>query len=76
MKINDVNDIHSQDEWRAMGVCQSLGWVHYAIHIPEPEVMLFRRPRQDRNPSVKQQQQQSQAPHDGQEKEKKSDPQG
>nr|DAD25930.1 TPA_asm: hypothetical protein HUJ06_027398 [Nelumbo nucifera] len=33
-----------QNEWRAIGVQQSRGWVHYAIHRPEPCIMLFRRP--------------------------------
>jgi hypothetical protein len=33
-----------QAEWRAIGVQQSRGWVHYAIHRPEPHIMLFRRP--------------------------------
>jgi hypothetical protein len=32
-----------QNEWRAIGVQQSRGWVHYAIHRPEPHIMLFRR---------------------------------
>ena len=27
-----------------MGVQQSRGWVHYAIHRPEPHILLFRRP--------------------------------
>ncbi len=31
-------------EWRALGVQQSRGWIHYAIHKPEPHIMLFRRP--------------------------------
>ncbi|EOY15812.1 Uncharacterized protein TCM_034772 [Theobroma cacao] len=31
-------------EWRAIGVQQSCSWVHYAIHHPEPDIMLFRRP--------------------------------
>jgi len=31
-----------QNEWRALGVQQSRGWVHYAIHRPEPHIMLFR----------------------------------
>ena len=31
-----------QTEWRAIGVQQSRGWVHYAIHRPEPHIMLFR----------------------------------
>lgn len=32
----------TQHEWRALGVQQSRGWVHYAIHRPEPHIMLFR----------------------------------
>jgi len=35
----------SEDEWRAIGVTQSLGWEHYEIHAPEPHILLFRRPR-------------------------------
>ncbi|KAL8158501.1 hypothetical protein V2J09_000038 [Rumex salicifolius] len=35
---------HALNEWRAIGVQQSRGWVHYAIHRPEPHIMLFRRP--------------------------------
>eukprot|EP01018_Ginkgo_biloba_P034537 Gb_39695 [translate_table: standard] len=31
-------------EWRGIGVQQSRGWVHYAVHRPEPHIMLFRRP--------------------------------
>ena len=31
-----------QNEWRALGVQQSRGWVHYAIHRPEPHIMLYR----------------------------------
>ena len=34
----------SEMEWRALGVQQSRGWIHYAIHKPEPHIMLFRRP--------------------------------
>ena len=33
----------SEAEWRQLGVQQSRGWVHYAIHRPEPHIMLFRR---------------------------------
>ncbi|KZS90043.1 cyclin-dependent kinase regulatory subunit [Sistotremastrum niveocremeum HHB9708] len=33
----------SEQEWRAMGISQSLGWVHYEVHAPEPHVLLFRR---------------------------------
>ncbi|KAI9187576.1 Cyclin-dependent kinases regulatory subunit 2 [Blastocladiella emersonii ATCC 22665] len=33
----------SEQEWRELGVQQSLGWEHYMIHNPEPQVLLFRR---------------------------------
>ena len=31
-------------EWRGKGIQQSRGWEHYAIHRPEPHILLFRRP--------------------------------
>ncbi|CAM9473323.1 unnamed protein product [Heterosigma akashiwo] len=31
-------------EWRGIGIQQSRGWVHYAIHRPEPHIILFKRP--------------------------------
>ncbi|XP_074667104.1 cyclin-dependent kinases regulatory subunit 2-like [Strix aluco] len=34
----------SEEEWRRLGVQQSVGWVHYMIHEPEPHILLFRRP--------------------------------
>eukprot|EP00850_Spirogloea_muscicola_P023858 SM000396S15202 [mRNA] locus=s396:9417:15838:- [translate_table: standard] len=34
----------SEPKWRALGVQQSRGWEHYAIHRPEPHILLFRRP--------------------------------
>ena len=34
----------SESEWRAIGVQQSMGWVHYLVFPPEPWVLLFRRP--------------------------------
>jgi cyclin-dependent kinase regulatory subunit CKS1 len=33
----------SEAEWRAIGVQQSPGWVHYMVHKPEPHILLFRR---------------------------------
>jgi cyclin-dependent kinase regulatory subunit CKS1 len=33
-----------EDEWRAIGVQQSKGWVNYARYIAEPHILLFRRP--------------------------------
>ncbi|XP_050203287.1 cyclin-dependent kinases regulatory subunit 1-like [Mercurialis annua] len=38
------NRLLSENEWRAVGVQQSHGWVHYAIHRPEPHILLLRRP--------------------------------
>ncbi|CAK9297029.1 unnamed protein product [Gordionus sp. m RMFG-2023] len=35
----------SEKEWRGIGVQQSVGWIHYMIHKPEPHVLLFRRKR-------------------------------
>jgi len=34
----------SEPEWRALGINQTKGWVHYSIHKPEPHILLFRRP--------------------------------
>lgn len=33
----------TETEWRNLGVQQSPGWVHYMLHAPEPQVILFRR---------------------------------
>lgn len=30
----------SESEWRGIGVQQSRGWIHYAIHRPEPQYVL------------------------------------
>ena len=38
----DLASWRGQNEWRSIGVQQSRGWVHYAIHKPEPHIMLFR----------------------------------
>ncbi|TFY75844.1 hypothetical protein EWM64_g8168 [Hericium alpestre] len=35
----------TEAEWRNIGITQSLGWVHYEVHAPEPHVLLFRRPK-------------------------------
>eukprot|EP00277_Geminigera_cryophila_P007794 CAMPEP_0179421344 /NCGR_PEP_ID=MMETSP0799-20121207/9715_1 /TAXON_ID=46947 /ORGANISM="Geminigera cryophila, Strain CCMP2564" /LENGTH=98 /DNA_ID=CAMNT_0021195143 /DNA_START=90 /DNA_END=386 /DNA_ORIENTATION=+ len=38
------NKLLSETEWRQLGVQQSRGWEHYAVHKPEPHILLFRRP--------------------------------
>ena len=41
----------TQAEWRGLGVQQSRGWVHYAIHRPEPHIMLYRCARRPPGPT-------------------------
>merc|ERR1712018_42334 len=43
-KMVPKNHLMSESEWRAIGVQQSQGWVHYMMHEPEPHILLFRRP--------------------------------
>ncbi|GLJ49813.1 hypothetical protein SUGI_1058130 [Cryptomeria japonica] len=58
-KLLPKNRLLAENEWRAIGVQQSRGWVHYAIHRPEPHIMLFRRPLnyQQNQPQLPNQQQ-------------------
>ena len=32
-----------EEEWRALGITQTRGWIHYSIFKPEPHILLFRR---------------------------------
>uniref|UniRef100_A0A8C0GE18 Cyclin-dependent kinases regulatory subunit n=1 Tax=Chelonoidis abingdonii TaxID=106734 RepID=A0A8C0GE18_CHEAB len=32
----------SEEEWKRLDVPQSLGWVHYMNHEPEPHILVFR----------------------------------
>ncbi|KXN92196.1 Cyclin-dependent kinases regulatory subunit [Leucoagaricus sp. SymC.cos] len=41
-----------EQEWRGIGITQSLGWEHYEVHAPEPHVLLFRRPRNYEPPNM------------------------
>jgi cyclin-dependent kinase regulatory subunit CKS1 len=34
----------TEEEWRGLHIRQSLGWEHYAIFRPEPNILLMRRP--------------------------------
>jgi len=43
-KLTGFKRLLHENEWRRMGVQQSLGWTHYEIHLPEPHILLFRRP--------------------------------
>ncbi|VEU23727.1 DEKNAAC104889 [Brettanomyces naardenensis] len=43
---NGTFKLLTEDEWRGqLGITQSLGWVHYGCHAPEPHILLFRRPK-------------------------------
>mmetsp|Transcript_79645 Transcript_79645/g.213337 ORF Transcript_79645/g.213337 Transcript_79645/m.213337 type:complete len:99 (+) Transcript_79645:74-370(+) len=42
-KLCPKNRLMSENEWRQIGVQQSRGWEHYALHRPEPHILLFRR---------------------------------
>lgn len=44
--VNLISKTHlmSEAEWRSIGIQQSPGWVHYLLHGPEPHVICFRRP--------------------------------
>jgi len=43
-RLPEPQRLLSETEWRSLGVQQSLGWVHYEVHRPEPHILLFRRP--------------------------------
>ena len=43
-KLTPKGRLLTETEWRQIGVQQSRGWEHYAIHKPEPHILLFRRP--------------------------------
>lgn len=43
-RVTPKSRLLSETEWRQIGVQQSRGWEHYAIHKPEPHILLFRRP--------------------------------
>ena len=51
VKLVPKTHLMSEQEWRAMGVQQSPGWIHYMIHKPEPHILLFRRPINGAKPS-------------------------
>ncbi|KAI3388343.1 hypothetical protein SNEBB_007339 [Seison nebaliae] len=44
-KVPDIpkGRLTTEEEWRALGVQQSKGWIHYMRHQPEPHILLFRR---------------------------------
>eukprot|EP00211_Chloroparvula_japonica_P020020 CAMPEP_0119132024 /NCGR_PEP_ID=MMETSP1310-20130426/11193_1 /TAXON_ID=464262 /ORGANISM="Genus nov. species nov., Strain RCC2339" /LENGTH=73 /DNA_ID=CAMNT_0007122631 /DNA_START=165 /DNA_END=386 /DNA_ORIENTATION=- len=43
-KLVPKGKLLTEEQWRALGIQQSPGWIHYAIHRPEPHILLFRRP--------------------------------
>ncbi|KAL8651533.1 MAG: hypothetical protein Q9226_004668 [Calogaya cf. arnoldii] len=41
-----------EEEWRGLGITQSLGWEHYEVHEPEPHILLFKRPINYQPPQI------------------------
>ena len=42
-KLVPRHKLMTESEWRALGVTMSPGWIHYMIHEPEPNILLFKR---------------------------------
>eukprot|EP00994_Dinema_validum_P003263 NODE_1751_length_854_cov_40.140373_g1380_i0.p1 GENE.NODE_1751_length_854_cov_40.140373_g1380_i0~~NODE_1751_length_854_cov_40.140373_g1380_i0.p1 ORF type:complete len:132 (-),score=21.25 NODE_1751_length_854_cov_40.140373_g1380_i0:368-763(-) len=42
-KLIPKDKLLSENEWRSMGIQQSLGWEVYMTHRPEPHILLFKR---------------------------------
>ena len=49
-KLIPKGRVLEETEWRAFGVQLSRGWEHYALHRPEPHVLMMRRPYDAENP--------------------------
>jgi len=43
LKHLPTNRLLTETEWRRLGIQQSKGWWHYAIHKPERHILLFKR---------------------------------
>ncbi|KAL1462471.1 hypothetical protein WDU94_014303 [Cyamophila willieti] len=50
-KLVPKTHLMSEEQWRAIGVQMSPGWIHYMHHSPEPHILLFRRPIQGQPPN-------------------------
>lgn len=50
-KKDPKDHLLSEDEWRALGIMMSVGWIHYHRHSPEPNVLLFRREHHGNRPA-------------------------
>ena len=44
-QIKDIPNCLTEEQWRALGIQQSKGWVNYCRYEGEPHILLFRRPR-------------------------------
>ncbi|TRY71185.1 hypothetical protein TCAL_17322 [Tigriopus californicus] len=44
-KLVPRNHLMTETEWRNLGVQQSVGWVHFMMHAPEPHILMFRKPK-------------------------------
>ncbi|CAD8155865.1 unnamed protein product [Paramecium octaurelia] len=46
-KIQNSQRLHTEKEWRSLGVKGSPGWVHYDYYKPEPHILMLRKKRID-----------------------------
>lgn len=44
IEIRNQGKYLTEEQSRELGIIQSRGWVHYDYHIPEPHILLFKRP--------------------------------
>lgn len=44
LELREQNLYLSEEESRGLGIIQSKGWVHYDYHLPEPHILLYKRP--------------------------------
>jgi cyclin-dependent kinase regulatory subunit CKS1 len=45
-KFLPKNRLMSEPEWRGFGISQSSGWEHFMLFVPNPHVLMFRKPLQ------------------------------
>lgn len=43
-KFLPKNKLMSEPEWRCFGINQSSGWEHFMLFLPNPHVLMFRKP--------------------------------
>lgn len=44
IEVRNQGKYLTEEQARELGIVQSRGWMHYDYHIPEPHILLFKRP--------------------------------